>query len=127
MIKKILIKDHTKFFKGSSQRIIELQKKDGSITWFNEGVFDAWNHLESVMALNLLGYKKEKDLGFDYLKNYQLKDGSWYGQLGSTVEFDEDSGAFTGEESDAGSLIRDTNFAAYIATASWHDYLVNKS
>ena len=27
MIKKISIKDHTKFFKGSSQRIIELQKK----------------------------------------------------------------------------------------------------
>tara|TARA_B100001939_G_scaffold57482_1_gene46649 strand:- start:484 stop:1551 length:1068 start_codon:yes stop_codon:yes gene_type:complete len=127
MTKKVVTKDKIKFFKGSSNRIVELQKNDGSITWFKEGVFDAWNHLESVMALNLLGYKKEKDLGFDYLKKNQLKDGSWYGQLGSTVEFDEDSGAFTGEESDAGSFIRDTNFAAYIATASWHDYLINKS
>ena len=127
MTKKIVTKDKIKFFKGSSNRIVELQKNDGSIPWFKEGVFDAWNHLESVMALNLLGYKKEKDLGFDYLKKNQLKDGSWYGQLGSTVEFDEDSGTFTGEESDAGSFIRDTNFAAYIATASWHDYLVNKS
>ena len=91
MIKEISIKDHIKFFKGSSQRIIELQKKDGSITWFNEGVFDAWNHLESVMALNVLGFKKEKNLGFEYLINSQLDDGSWYGQLGSTVEFDEDT------------------------------------
>jgi len=127
MIKEISIKDHTKFFKGSSQRIIELQKKDGSITWFNEGVFDAWNHLESVMALNILGFKKEKNLGFEYLINSQLEDGSWYGQLGSTVEFDEDTGSFVGKESDAGSFTRDTNFSAYIATASWHDYLINKS
>ena len=127
MIKKISIKDHTKFFKGSSQRIIELQKKDGSITWFNEGVFDAWNHLESVMALNILGFKKEKNLGFEYLINSQLEDGSWYGQLGSTVEFDEDTGSFVGKESDAGRFTRDTNFSAYIATASWHDYLINKS
>ena len=42
-------------FKGSSNRIVELQKNDGSITWFKEGVFDGWNQLESVMALNLLG------------------------------------------------------------------------
>ena len=68
MTKKIVTKDKIKFFKGSSNRIVELQKNDGSIPWFKEGVFDAWNHLESVMALNLLGYKKEKDLGFDYLK-----------------------------------------------------------
>ena len=57
MTKKIVTKDKIKFFKGSSNRIVELQKNDGSIPWFKEGVFDAWNHLESVMALNLLGYK----------------------------------------------------------------------
>ena len=73
MTKKIVTKDKIKFFKGSSNRIVELQKNDGSIPWFKEGVFDAWNHLESVMALNLLGYKKEKDLGFDYLKKINSK------------------------------------------------------
>ena len=58
MTKRISIKDHITFFKGSIERIIELQRSDGSITWFNEGVFDAWNHLESIMALNILDFKK---------------------------------------------------------------------
>ena len=127
MTKRISIKNHITFFKGSIERIIELQRSDGSITWFNQGVFDAWNHLESIMALNILDFKKEKNLGFEYLINSQLEDGSWLGQLGSTVEFDVDTGIFNGKESDAGSFIRDTNFSAYIATASWHDYLINKS
>ena len=73
MTKKIVTKDKIKFFKGSSNRIVELQKNDGSIPWFKEGVFDAWNHLESVMALNLLGYKKAHKYGENLKKKILLK------------------------------------------------------
>ena len=82
------------FFKGSLDRIISLQRKDGSITWFENGIFDPWNHLESVMALNIFQYEEEKEIGFKYLKETQLDDGSWYGQLGSDVEIDLDDGNF---------------------------------
>ncbi len=57
-------KKFQKYFKGSSDRIIELQNNDGSIPWCKNGVFDAWNHLESLMALNTLGFRKEVELGF---------------------------------------------------------------
>ena len=46
-------KNELDFFKGSAERIISLQRLDGSITWFENGIFDPWNHLESVMALNI--------------------------------------------------------------------------
>ena len=126
MVEMKHFKDATSYFKGSIQRILDLQRKDGSITWFSNGIFDPWNHLESVMALNILKHQNEKKIGFQFLKNTQLSDGSWNGQLGSDVEIDEIEGRFKGNEN-AEKKIRDTNFTAYIATACWHDYLINES
>ena len=115
------------YFKGSSERIIELQNGDGAIPWFKNGVFDAWNHLECLMALNVLGYSDEVEFGFSFLRENQLEDGSWLGELGSTLEIDEKSGKFINREDNSKVFYRDTNFAAYIATACWHDFLVNES
>ena len=119
-------KNELDFFKGSIKRIVSLQRLDGSITWFENGIFDPWNHLESVMALNILQYEEEKRIGFKYLRETQLDDGSWYGQLGSDVDIDKIDGKFKGDEGNE-KKIRDTNFSAYIATACWHDYLINQS
>jgi len=120
-------KKFQKYFKGSSDRIIELQNNDGSIPWFKNGVFDAWNHLESLMALNTLGFRKEVEFGFTFLKNNQRKDGSWFGELGSTLEIDEETGKFLSKKEELRIQFKDTNFASYIATACWHDYLLSKS
>ena len=117
----------TKNLKGPIKRIVFLQRKDGCIPWTEDGVFDAWNHLECVMALNTLGYSKEVDLGFSYLKKNQLNDGSWLGELGSTLDIDEKKGTFINRDIESKVYFRDTNFAAYIATACWHDFLINNS
>jgi len=117
----------TKNLEGPIKRIIFLQREDGCIPWTENGVFDAWNHLECVMALNTLGYSREAELGFTYLQKNQLKDGSWLGELGSTLEIDENKGTFINIDKNSKIYFRDTNFAAYIATACWHDFLVNKS
>ena len=84
----------TKNLEGPIKRIILLQNEDGCIPWTEDGVFDAWNHLECVMALNTLGHSKEVDLGFSYLKKNKLNDGSWFGELGSTWDIDETKGPF---------------------------------
>ena len=117
----------TKNLKGPIERIVFLQRKDGCIPWTEDGVFDAWNHLECVMALNTLGYSKEVDLGLSYLKKNQLDDGSWLGELGSTLDIDEKKGTFINKDIKSKVYFRDTNFAAYIATACWHDFLINNS
>ena len=116
-----------KNLKGPIERIVFLQRKDGCIPWTEDGVFDAWNHLECVMALNTLGYSKEVDLGLSYLKKNQLDDGSWLGELGSTLDIDEKKGTFINKDIKSKVYFRDTNFAAYIATACWHDFLINNS
>ena len=36
-------KNELDFFKGSIERIVSLQRLDGSITWFENGIFDPWN------------------------------------------------------------------------------------
>ena len=73
------------------------------------------------------GKKENVKRGFDYLFNTQLNDGAWWGQLGSAVPLDEGLMHFSSEDMDSGNRTKDTNFAAYIATAVWHDYLLNNN
>lgn len=120
------ISEFSPCFDGAAAGILSLQRDDGGIPWFKDGILDPWNHLEAVMALNLCGEKQAVRKGFDYLFNSQLEDGSWWGQLGGDVPFDDDLRHFSTEKTNPDHQIRDTNFAAYIATAVWHDYLLNK-
>ena len=83
------IKTLSPYFDGTVEKIISVQRDDGGIPWFKDGVLDPWNHLEAVMALNLCGQQENVKHGFDYLFNAQLDDGSWWGQLGSTVPLDD--------------------------------------
>lgn len=113
------------YFNGALKRIKDLQRADGAIAWFEDGVIDPWNHLEATMGLNLCGENQAVARAFEYLFTSQLPDGSWLGQLGSAVPIDETLQNFTTKGMNTGAQIRDTNFTAYIATAVWHDYLLH--
>ena len=121
------IKSFSPYFDGTVKKIISVQRDDGGIPWFKDGVLDPWNHLEAVMALNLCDQQESVKRGFDHLFNTQLDDGSWWGQLGSAVPLDDGQMKFSSEGMASGNRTKDTNFAAYIATAVWHDYLLNKN
>ena len=110
------------YFDGARDTILALQNADGSIPWFKNGVIDPWNHLEAAMGLNLLGERAAAAHAIAFLRDSQLADGSWVGQLGSAVPIDEELHQFTTKGMDTGHQVRDTNFIAYIATAIWHDY-----
>lgn len=108
------------FFDGAVNRILELQREDGAIPWFDGGVVDPWNHTEAAMGLAVAGKREAAERAYDYLYNCQLEDGSWSGQYGSAVPMDENH--YTGDGQEEG--IRDTNFCAYIATGVWHHHLL---
>jgi len=112
------------FFKGSIVRIRELQRDNGAIPWFDGGVIDPWNHTEAAMGLAVLGEMQAAESAYAYLMDTQLDDGSWWGELGSAVPMDEEEQRYTGGEEGAGKPVRDTNFAAYIATGAWHHFLL---
>ena len=108
------------FFDGAVARILELQRGDGSIPWYDGGVWDPWNHTEAAMGLATAGEHEAALKAYQVLADKQLEDGSWWGQYGSAAPLDEDHYAGDGEE----KLIRDTNFVAYPATGIWHHYLL---
>ena len=96
-----------------ADRIAALQRRDGSIPWVEAGVWDPWNHGESVMALAIAGRAAAAEAGLDALADRQEPDGGWTGELGAGVPMDE-----TGERiapPAAPVTARDTNFTGYAA------------
>jgi len=112
-------------FDGARDRIIELQRDNGAIPWYDGGIVDPWNHTEAAMGLTVIGEIERARRAFRYLQETQLKDGSWWGQLGSAVPFNEEA-QYVGGDEGAGKPIRDTNFVAYIATGAWHHFLITR-
>ena len=108
------------FFDGAVRRILELQRPDGSIPWYNGGVIDAWNHTHAAMGLSIAGRIREAEQAYEFLAHSQLPDGSWWGQYGSAVPLDTNKYEGTGNE----PRVRDTNYCAYPATGVLHHFLI---
>ncbi len=118
---KYIPHDH---FDAAGGHICAVQMENGAIPWFENGVVDPWNHLEAVMALNLLGMHAPAQRGYEFLFNTQLADGSWWGQMGNAVPMDDALRHFRRDNYATAKKVRDTNFISYIATAILHHYLL---
>ena len=88
--------------------ITKCQNRLGAIAWEPYGKVDPWDHVESIMALNLLDFKEEALKGFDWLISSQEQDGSWYSE-------------YQGEK--ITNLNKETNFCAYISSGALHHFL----
>ena len=89
--------------------IASLQLADGMIPWFPGGHCDPWNHVETAMALDVVGFHDEAGRSYDWLAAMQHPGGSWFNYY---------RGDGTIEETKL-----DTNVCAYIATGVWHHWL----
>ena len=88
--------------------ITKCQNRLGAIAWEPNGKVDPWDHVESIMALNLLDFKEEALKGFDWLISSQEQDGSWYSE-------------YQGEK--ITNFNKETNFCAYISSGALHHFL----
>ena len=88
--------------------IAKCQNTLGAIAWEPNGKVDPWDHVESIMALNLLDFKDEALKGFDWLISSQEHDGSWYSE-------------YQGEK--ITNFNKETNFCAYISSGALHHFL----
>lgn len=96
----------------TADAIAAMQRPDGRLPWHTDQHTDAWNHVEGAMGLALGGRIAEAERAYDWIVNSQRRDGSWaekYAWDGSI------------ELADA-----DTNMCAYIATGTWHHYLLTR-
>ena len=96
---------------GVAGLIVQTQKANGEIPWFEGGKTDPWDHVESAMGLTIAGYFAEAEKAFFWLRDHQLEDGSWYA-------------AYVNGEPD--DKTHDTNMTTYIAVGLFHYYLVTK-
>jgi hypothetical protein len=102
--------------RGAARAILEVQTAEGAIPWFDDGPWDAWNHGECLMALAVMGEMEAVASGFTYLAATQEASGAWLCGYGNALPMDgRDRIARI-----AAPKVRDTNFAAYPATALWH-------
>lgn len=105
---------------GAAVRLIcKIQRPSGAIPWFADGIWDAWNHVESAMALEAAGELDAADRAFAYLKQTQKPDGSWLGDYGNTAPMADRLHM----SRQTGGQFHDTNFVAYCATGIWHRYV----
>jgi len=64
------------FFAGALSRIRELQRDNGAIPWYDNGVIDPWNHTEAAMGLTVLGELEAARAAYRFLAETQLPDGN---------------------------------------------------
>ena len=104
--------DTLRIIADSAAHICRLQRPDGSIPWIDRGIWDAWNHGESVMGLAIAGHAEETLQGLDCLLVRQDTDGGFTGDLGASVPLDDDNRRLA---PGAPEQARDTNFTGYVA------------
>ncbi len=91
--------------------ILNLQKESGDIPWHKDGKTDPWDLVETIMGLNIGKKFTASYLAFEWLKNMQNKDGSWY------------SSYINGKPEDKTC---ETHMAAYISVGLFHTWLCSK-
>ena len=85
------------------------QRKTGEIPWHDNGKTDPWDHVEAAMGLAIGGYHREARRAFQWMKEMQLDDGSWFASYRNGVVADK---------------TRDANLSAYVATGVFHYFLI---
>lgn len=100
------------YFRPTVDYIAGIQNPSGAIPWYEGGCFDPWDHVESAMGLTLGKRFEEARLAYDWLRQNQLANGSWYAAYKN------------GNVADGTRA--ESNFVAYVATGVWHYYLVTE-
>ncbi|HEY2051022.1 MAG TPA: hypothetical protein VGH03_16910 [Caulobacteraceae bacterium] len=104
---------------GAVRVILEAQRPDGAIPWFQDGPWDAWNHAECLMALDAVGELDAVRRGLECLAVGQRGDGAWLCGYGNALPMEGRDRMARGEA----PKVCDTNFAGYPATALWRMWL----
>jgi len=92
----------------TAQWIASLQLPSGMIPWFVGGHCDPWNHVETAMALDVMGLHDEACRAYEWLMHTQRADGSWYNYYNSDGSVKESK--------------LDSNVCAYVGAGVWHHW-----
>lgn len=95
----------------TARSIAALQLPNGMIPWFPNGHCDPWNHVETAMALDIMGLHDNSRLAYQWLVDHQRNDGSWFNYYLPDGSIEDHK--------------LDTNVCAYIGAGVWHHWLMS--
>ncbi len=95
-----------KVYINFAKYILSCQDSEGGIHWEPDSKLDPWDHIESAMGLDVMGFEAESKKAYDWLRTNQERDGSWPSIFYSTEE----------------NNLKETNFSSYIAVGMWHHF-----
>ncbi|MGE0622782.1 MAG: hypothetical protein AB7I04_08180 [Pseudomonadales bacterium] len=101
--------DATDMLARTADYIASVQQPGGAIPWFEGGIVDPWDHVESAMGLTVAGKTAAAEAAYHWLARHQHPEGFWLA-------------AYEGDRVVDGTRA-ETNFVAYVATGVWHHYL----
>ena len=94
-----------------SNLILQVQRSSGEIPWHEGGKTDPWDLVESAMGLNIAGQHGAADRAFEWMRNSQNPDGSWFSSYMDGVPLDRTC---------------ETNMSSYIAVGVFHAWLIRR-
>ncbi|MEY4365169.1 MAG: hypothetical protein RLZZ305_513 [Actinomycetota bacterium] len=89
-----------------------LQLTNGMIPWFPGGHCDPWNHVETAIALDIMGRRESALAAYRWLANNQHADGSWFNYYVPDGSIEDPK--------------LDTNVTAYVAVGVWAHWLCTR-
>ena len=95
-----------KIYLNFAKYILSCQDSEGGIRWEPNSKLDPWDHIESAMGLDVLGFEAESKNAYNWLRAYQESDGSWLSLFYSSEK----------------NTLKETNFSSYIAVGMWHHF-----
>ena len=95
-----------KIYLNFAKYILSCQDSEGGIRWEPNSKLDPWDHIESAMGLDVLGFEAESKNAYNWLRAYQESDGSWLSLFHSSEK----------------NNLKETNFSSYIAVGMWHHF-----
>ena len=95
--------------RATARWIGSLQLPNGMIPWFVGGHCDPWNHVETAMALDVMGMHDHARRAYEWLMHTQRPDGSWHNYYSSDGSVKESK--------------LDSNVCAYVGAGIWHHWL----
>ena len=98
-----------KIFKINGSYIKSIQYKSGAIPSNEDGTHDPWDHIESIMGLNIYKDIEASKSAFNWLIDHQNSDGSWYAKYHDKNSVEKN---------------KPTHFSPYIAVAALHFFKI---
>jgi hypothetical protein len=106
-----MLEDIQGLIQSQADFIVSQQLPSGAIPWYRGGITDPWDHVECAIALDFSSRSSEASLAYNWMRDTQNPDGSWYSSYLNDKPQDR---------------TKDTNFSTYIATGMWFHYLITR-